>query len=308
MLKHAVEEFLEFCRVEKGLAENSISSYGRDLKHLLEFCEKKGWPAGPADYLQLMEFLNALYARRLSSASVLRMTSTLRNFYRYLAQTGKIAADLTAQLDSPRRFRRLPKMLTQAQMTSLLSQPDTGTGTGVRDRAMIEMLYASGMRVSEMTGLTLGQLQLSLGFAVCFGKGARERIAPLNQETIRWIRRYLEEVRPQFAQKRNLKNFGNSAKKSDEQRVFLNERGKPITRQGFWKILKQMGRQAGIPGSLLTPHVLRHSFATHLLEGGADLRSVQALLGHADISTTEIYTHVSREHLRQTYLKHHPRG
>ena len=308
MLPSWVEEFLEFCLVEKGLAENSVVSYGRDLQHLLRFCREKGWESGPKDYLQLMEFLNSLYARQLSPASLLRLTSTLRNFFIYLTQVGRIPADPAAQLDSPRRFRKLPKLLSQRQIASLLSQPDANAPSGIRDRAMLELLYASGMRISEMIGLTLPQLQLSLGFVLCYGKGAKERIAPINETTKLWIKKYLDEVRPQLSGKRGLKNFGNSKKTSDQQSVFLNERGKPLTRQGFWKILKAYGRRAGIPNSLLTPHALRHSFATHLLEGGADLRSVQMLLGHADISTTEIYTHVSREHLRQIYSKHHPRG
>jgi integrase/recombinase XerD len=205
-------------------------------------------------------------------------------------------------------MRRLPKMLSQQQITDLLSQPDGSSPTGIRDRAMLEMIYASGMRVSEMISLKLSQLQLSLGFIICLGKGSKERIAPLNQNAIGWITKYLNEVRAQQTAQQNVKNFGKSLKTSDRQHLFLNKRGKPLTRQGFWKILKAYGRLAGIPASLLTPHVLRHSFATHLLEGGADLRSVQVLLGHADISTTEIYTHISREHLRKAYRKHHPRS
>jgi len=169
-------------------------------------------------------------------------------------------------------------------------------------------LYASGMRISEMLGLTLQQLQLHLGFVICYGKGSKERIAPVNETTRNWIEKYLGEVRPVFVQKRKFRNFGESNLNSDQQRLFLNERGRPLTRQGFWKILKAYGRNCGIPANLLTPHVFRHSFATHLLEGGADLRSVQMLLGHADISTTEIYTHVSREHLQKAYNKHHPRS
>lgn len=307
MLTEWVEEYLEYCRVEKGLSANSIASYTTDLLHLMKFCEKKEWPEGPKDYLQLMDFFNELYRKHLASSSVIRMTSTLRNFYRYLLENGKVQLDPTAQLDSPRRFRKLPRVLTRHQITLLLKQPDISTPAGIRDRAMIEMLYASGMRISEMLDLSLHQLQLKLGFVICYGKGAKERIAPVNQNTSEWLSRYLNEIRPQFAQKRRLKDFGTSNRTSDSQKVFLNERGKPLTRQGFWKILKNYGLQAGISKNLLTPHVFRHSFATHLLEGGADLRSVQMLLGHADISTTEIYTHVSHEHLQKAYDKFHPR-
>jgi integrase/recombinase XerD len=219
-----------------------------------------------------------------------------------------VKIDPTAQLESPKRYRQLPKMVSREQIETLMQTPDTSSPAGIRDRAMLELLYASGMRISEMLTLTLQQLQLNLGFIVCYGKGAKERIAPVNETAAAWVMRYLQEVRPQFLRRKIQKNFGISKKRSDEQRLFLNERGKPLTRQGFSKLLKHYGITAGIKAGQLTPHVLRHSFATHLLEGGADLRSVQLLLGHADISTTEIYTHVSREHLQKIYRKYHPRG
>ena len=303
-----VEEYLEFCRVEKGLAENSVAAYGRDLLHLKQFSEEKNWETGPREYLQLMEFLNSLYNKGLSSSSVLRLTSTIRNFFRYLLENGRIHIDPSAQIDAPRKLRRLPRMLSREQIAALLAQPDVSKDAGIRDRAMLELLYASGMRISEMLGLTLAQLHPDLHFVVCYGKGSKERMAPVNESSAEWINRYLRESRPRQTGKKLQKNFGDSSKKSDQQRLFLNERGKPLTRQGFWKILKQYGKAAGIQASVLTPHVFRHSFATHLLEGGADLRSVQMLLGHADISTTEIYTHVSREHLQRVYRKHHPRA
>jgi integrase/recombinase XerD len=303
-----IEDYLEFCRVEKGLSENSISAYALDLKGLLSFSTEQDWKQGPEDYLQLMEYLNSLYQKNLSSTSLIRAISTLRNFYRYQLQTGKVTVDPTAQLESPRRFRKLPKVLSSDQMQKLLEQPDIKSASGIRDRAMLEVLYASGMRISELIQLTLPQLQLHLGFVLCIGKGSKERIAPVNSKSIVWLKKYLEEIRPQLLKNRKLKNFGESEVQPDQQRVFLNERGRPLTRQGFWKLLKMHGRTANIPGRLLTPHVLRHSFATHLLEGGADLRSVQMLLGHSDISTTEIYTHVSTEKLQDIYKKHHPRG
>ena len=302
-----VEEYTDYCRIEKGLAENSVLSYGRDLQHLIDFSTQRGWSSGPTEYLHILEFLKHLQQKQLSTASSQRMISTLRNFYRYLLQNGKASVDPTAQLEAPRRFRKLPKMLSRNQMEQLLNQPDIKTETGIRDRAMLELLYAAGMRVSEMLNLKLHQLQLSLGFVVCTGKGSKERIAPVNETSKEWIQRYIREVRPKLIATKK-QNFGASPRTSDQQKVFLNQRGKPLTRQGFWKILKAYGRTAGIPQNLLTPHVLRHTFATHLLEGGADLRSVQMLLGHADISTTEIYTHVSREQLQKIYRKHHPRG
>jgi integrase/recombinase XerD len=303
-----IDDYLEFCRVEKGLSENSISAYSLDLKGLLNFSVDKGWAHGPKEYAQLMEYLNSLYKKNLSSTSLLRVVSTIRNFYRYQVQTGKVTTDPTAQLESPRRFRKLPKVLTPDQMRKLLAKPDVTTTTGLRDRAMLELLYASGMRISEMVQLALPQLQLHLGFVLCFGKGSKERIAPVNSNSTQWLKKYIEEARPVMIQKKKLKNFGESKAQPDQQRVFLNDRGRPLTRQGFWKILKAYGRTANIPDRLLTPHVFRHSFATHLLEGGADLRSVQMLLGHSDISTTEIYTHVSTEKLQDIYRKHHPRG
>ena len=308
MLSLYAEEYVEYCRVEKGLAENSTQSYARDLKLLREYSKERGWSAGPQEYLQLMEFLNHLYSRKLSPSSVMRITSTMRNFFRYLLSNNRIQTDPAAQLEPPRRMRRLPKVLSESQMASLLSQPDTASPGGIRDRAMLELLYASGMRASEMVLLPINQLHLNTGYIVCFGKGSKERVAPVNDSSRRWLERYLKEVRPTLAAKRALKNFGASTKAGDQQKLFLNERGKPLTRQGLWKILKAYGRSAGIPGHLITPHVFRHSFATHLLEGGAGLRSVQVLLGHSDISTTEIYTHVSRGHLRKEYEKHHPRS
>lgn len=307
-LELLIEEYVEFCRVEKGLSENSISAYAQDLKCLHIFSASKGWEKGPQDYLGLMEYLNSLYRKNLSPGSMIRMVSTLRNFYRYQLQTGAATTDPTAQLESPRRFRKLPKILSAAQIGKLLAKPDVTTPAGLRDRAMMELLYASGMRISEMIQLALSQLQLQLGFILCFGKGSKERIAPVNSSCTTWLKKYLAEGRPLLVQNKKLKNFGDSKIQSDQQRIFLNERGRPITRQGFWKILKAYGRTANIPDRLLTPHVFRHSFATHLLEGGADLRSVQMLLGHSDISTTEIYTHVSTEHLQIIYKKHHPRG
>jgi integrase/recombinase XerD len=303
-----IENYTEYCRVEKGLTENSVTAYANDLKSLQTFAIEKGWEEGPKDYLQLMEYLNSLYRRNLASSSLIRIISTLRNFYRFLVQTGATSIDPTAQLESPRRFRKLPKVLTSKQIHELLSQPDVTTAAGLRDRAMLELLYASGMRISEMIQLSFSQLQLQHGFVLCYGKGSKERIAPVNKSSSVWIAKYLDEARSQLAQKRNLKNFGNSKIQFDHQKIFLNERGKPLTRQGVWKILKNYGRKANIPVRLLTPHVFRHSFATHLLEGGADLRSVQMLLGHSDISTTEIYTHVSTEQLQTIYKKYHPRG
>ncbi len=307
-LEHWVAEYIEYCRVEKGLSDNSILSYTRDLKKLSDFSKTKDWDSGPESYVHLMEFLKHLYSKKLSSTSVMRITSTLRGFYKYLTSSGATQIDPTAQIESPRRARKLPKVLTVQQIMRLLAQPETSKLSGIRDRAILELMYASGMRVSEVVQIGLQQLQLQLGFVYCYGKGSKERIAAVNDECKIWIEKYLQEVRPKFASRRLSRNFGKSKKSSDQQRLFLNNRGKPLTRQGVWKILKGYGRLANIPAHILTPHVFRHSFATHLLEGGADLRSVQMLLGHSDISTTEIYTHVSQEQLKKVYKKFHPRA
>ncbi|MCM2269476.1 MAG: tyrosine recombinase, partial [Thermoanaerobaculia bacterium] len=217
-----------------------------------------------------------------------------RGFYGWRVEEGLRGDDPTATLVTPRRVRRLPAVLGERDVASLLAAPDVATPRGLRDRAMLELLYASGLRVSELVGLRLPQLRLEAGFLIAFGKGSKERVVPVGESAEAWLRRYLAEVRPRWARGRH-------------DAVFVTARGGAMTRQTFWGLIKRHGRAAGIEQPL-SPHVLRHSFATHLLEHGADLRAVQAMLGHADISTTEIYTHVHRERLRRVYDEHHPRA
>jgi integrase/recombinase XerD len=307
-LDHWAEEYIEFCRIEKGLSENSVTSYARDLKHLQKYSTEQNWECGPEGYAEILQFLTHFHANKPTAASVQRLTSTLRNFYRYLLQNQRIQTDPTAQIESPRRVRRLPKVISAARIEALLSSPVTTSAAGIRDKAILELLYASGLRISELASINVDQINLSMKFVRCLGKGSKERIAPLNDAASLWLQKYITEARAELLLHSKEKNFGTSTKATDFRKCFLNERGKPMTRQGLWKLVKKYARLAGIPSEQISPHVFRHSFATHLLEGGADLRSVQMLLGHSDISTTEIYTHVSREHLQKLYRKHHPRS
>jgi integrase/recombinase XerD len=285
--------YLDGLALERGLAKNTVDAYRRDLERLAGWLEEQGGSLLAAQSDHLAAHVRALRQQGLAARSTARTLASIRGFYRHLAETGDRADDPTVHLTPPKLWRRLPKVLSEGEVEALLLAPDTTTPRGVRDRAMIELLYATGMRVSELTGLDLGQLRLDLGFALVFGKGSKERVVPVGEAAEAWLGRYLSQVRPALARGRL------SA-------VFLNARGGRLTRQGFWKILAAHGRQAGIRE--LSPHVLRHSFATHLLEHGADLRAVQAMLGHSDISTTQIYTHIHQQRLRQLYDRFHPRS
>jgi integrase/recombinase XerD len=290
-----LELWLDSLAVERGLSPRTVASYRSDLLRLGAWLERerRGEPTR-ADARALADHLKALARAEISSRSIARALSALRGFYGALVEEGERADDPTEHLDAPRRRRLLPHPLSEEAVERLLAAPDVATARGVRDRAMIELLYATGLRVSELVGLRLAQLRLEGGFLIAFGKGAKERVVPVGEAAESWLRRYLSTVRPGLAVGR-------------DDSVFLNLRGAAMTRQGFWKILKAYGRAAGIVDRL-SPHALRHSFATHLLAHGADLRVVQTLLGHADISTTEIYTHVHRERLRGLYDRHHPRA
>jgi len=238
---------------------------------------------------------NARGAARVRPATQARLASSLKRFYRYALAAGLVSADPTVRLDPPRRPPRFPRSLTEADVEALLATPDVTTPAGLRDRAMLELLYAAGLRVSELVALKSAQVSLDMGVVRVLGKGAKERMVPVGEEAIAWLQRYLREARPRLAR-------GGA---SDA--VFVTPRGGAMTRQAFWHLVKRHGARA-IPGKHLSPHTLRHAFATHLLNHGADLRVVQLLLGHADISTTQIYTHVARERLKQLHAKHHPRG
>jgi integrase/recombinase XerD len=285
-----VDAFCDALWLEDGLAKNSLESYRRDLAQLAAFLQRR--PLAAAREEDLFAFLAARRGRATSAA---RMLSTLKRFYRYCLRERSIAADPTLRLEPPKRVPRFPKSLSEADVEALLAAPDMESPRGLRDRAMLEVLYASGLRVSELVGLKIFEANLDAGVVRILGKGSKERLVPLGEEAVSWVQRYAREARPTLLKR----------KSSDA--LFVTERGAGMTRQAFWHLLKRYGRTA-IPGKALSPHVLRHAFATHLINHGADLRVVQMLLGHADISTTQIYTHVARERLKALHAKHHPRG
>ncbi|HET7290895.1 MAG TPA: site-specific tyrosine recombinase XerD [Vicinamibacteria bacterium] len=291
----AVSEYLDHLRVERGLADNSLLAYGRDLSLLREHARERRRPVLALKQAELTDFIGWLRSRGLSPRSVARAVHALRGFYRYAVREGKIDVDPMENLKAPRAFKALPRVLSAAQVDSLLAAPDVKTPLGVRDRAILEVLYATGLRASELVGLKPADLDLEVGLLTCFGKGRKERLVPMGRAARQWVSRYLDGVRPVLAKGRQVP------------RLFLSQRGGPLTRMGLWGIVRRHAVTAGVE-RVLTPHVLRHSFATHLLEHGADLRALQAMLGHADISTTQIYTHVSRERLRKIYDEFHPRA
>ncbi len=301
--------YLEGLSLERGLAVNSVEAYRRDLERLGRALDRAaaqegreadhagGRPA-PLDLLAadadtLAGHLRELRRGKLSPRSIGRALSAIRGFYGHLVATAERADNPAVNLLPPKLFRPLPKVLSEPEVEAILAAPDPAKPLGLRDRAMIELIYATGLRVSELVGLTLPQLRLDVGYLVAFGKGAKQRVVPVGEQAEAWVGRYLREIRPQLAVGRH-------------QGVFVNRSGAPMTRQGFWKILTGYGRKIGV--SDLSPHVLRHSFATHLLEHGADLRAVQMMLGHSDISTTQIYTHIHLQRLRTLYDRHHPRS
>jgi integrase/recombinase XerD len=288
-----ISSFLDYCRVEKGLANNTLEAYSQDLKAFAAFEKFSRLPVPGLE--DLRRYLDWLYKTGLSSRSIARRLATIRNFYRFLASEGKIEVDPTERLVSPKQWQNIPKYLNQEQIESLLKAPEPSQPTGVRDRAMLELLYATGLRVSELCAVRSADLQLEAGILRTIGKGNKQRIAPVGKSALAAVRAYMVDSRPKL--------LGQRASPY----LFVTARGGRMTRQAFWKLLATHGKRAGIFHGL-TPHVIRHSFATHLLEGGADLRSVQTMLGHADISTTQIYTHVLRSRLRETIERHHPRG
>lgn len=290
-----VGAFLEHARVEKGLAANTTASYRRDLDKFLSWLKKEHLTLEDITRSHLREFLATLYERDLSAKSVARHLVSLRMFFRFLLKEHCLKTDPSAELEAPRVDQSLPRHLSGAEVEKLLSQPDCSTPTGVRDKAMLELLYATGMRVSELVNIRWEDFDLNLGILRCLGKGNKERLVPVGKSGLRAVEAYVHSARSSFV------------KKPGVARLFLNCRGTGLSRVGFWKILTAYGRKAGLT-THLTPHVVRHSFATHLLERGADLRSIQLMLGHSDISTTQIYTHVMKERLKQVYVTHHPRA
>ncbi len=281
--------------MEKGLASNSILGYQRDLTEYIEFMRKAERTLQQASRDDVRNFLASLYRRGLAARSVARHLVSLRNFCRFLVKEGRIRQDPTNDIDAPHVGQSLPKYLTTEEVEALLQKPDPSTTLGLRDKAMLEVLYATGMRVSELLGLAWEDFEVNLGVVRCQGKGSKERLIPIGKTALRALEAYVQQGRPALAKGRS-SNF-----------LFLNQRGACLSRVGFWKLIKDYGREAGI-ATAITPHVVRHSFATHLLERGADLRSIQLMLGHSDISTTQIYTHVLKERLKQVYQEHHPRA
>lgn len=291
-LQSQIVAFLNFCRLEKGLSANSIEAYSLDLEKFSAFC---GQSAEPPGVEALGSYLDHLYQAGLSARSIARHLSTLRGFYGFLLREGQISTDPTAHMGTPRQWQNIPKFLNLEDIEKISQAIDTTRPTGLRDRAMLELLYATGLRVSELCHLMLGDCNSSMGVVRTTGKGNKQRLVPAGRAALKAVEAYVETGRPAL-----LKNRASRY-------LFVTARGGCLTRQAFWKLLARYGRKAGIFHGL-TPHVLRHSFATHLLEGGADLRSVQVMLGHSDIATTQIYTHVMRSRLRQTVEEHHPRA
>jgi integrase/recombinase XerD len=290
-----VAEFLDALRTERGVSPNTLLAYGRDLGRFGGFLGRRRVSAGALRPTDLTHYLGDLQRHGLGARSVARHLSAIRSLYRDLVAAGLVSRDPTEHLDSPRPSRRLPRTLSVSDVTALIEAPDVSTAGGLRDRAMIELLYASGMRASECLALRLEDLNLAAGYLICTGKGSRQRLVPIGAQAVLWTRSYLAHARPVFA------------RRQDAGTVFLNRRGRLLSRQAIWGILKRAARRAGLRVTV-SPHTLRHSFASHLLEGGADLRAVQAMLGHADISTTQIYTHLPSATVRAMYRRFHPRA
>jgi integrase/recombinase XerD len=291
-----LDGFCDALWLEDGLSRNTLESYRRDLALYAAWLEEhRGKALLEADKADVLGCLAVRAGGGAQARTTARLLSSLRRFYRYAVREGRIGADPTLTVEAPKLPRSLPKTLTETDVESLLAAPDVGTDLGQRDRAMLEMLYASGLRVSELVGLRVAQASLDMGVVRVLGKGAKERLVPLGEEALEWLQRYLGEARPSLLEGRVTDT------------LFVTARGEGMTRQAFWYLVRRHAQAAGIRASL-SPHVLRHAFATHLLNHGADLRVVQMLLGHSDISTTQIYTHVARERLKQLHAKHHPRG
>jgi len=295
-MNQLLDQFLHYLVVEKGLSRNTIEAYSHGLNRFLDHLRKKGireW--AKVSKFEVRAFLLFLKRQGLSTKSVVRNLVAIRTFFKFLIQEGLLEFNPVEELESPKVAKTLPKILSLKEVEQLLEQPNPQTPLGTRDRAMLELLYATGMRVSELTQLPTHQINLEGGYVLVYGKGSKERIVPLGKEAMKWVDLYLRTAREKLAKGR------------ESPTLFINRSGKGMSRQRFWKSLKTYGQRAGIR-KRITPHLLRHSFASHLLERGADLRSVQMMLGHVDISTTQIYTHVTGERLKKVHQRYHPRG
>ena len=290
-----IDAFCDALWLEDGLARNTLESYRRDLAQLAGWLEKRDKTLATAGHADLLAYLAHKVKGSAKATTTSRQLSSFKRFYRYHLRQRAIEADPTLRIDAPKLPRPLPKSLTEEDVESLLEAPPVDTALGLRDKAMLETLYASGLRVSELVGLRVAQVSQDMGVVRVVGKGSKERLVPLGEEALAWIRRYLTESRPALL----------GPRASDD--LFVTARGGAMTRQMFWHLLRRHASKAGLKKPI-SPHTLRHAFATHLLNHGADLRVVQLLLGHSDISTTQIYTHVARERLKQLHARHHPRG
>lgn len=287
-----IEEYLNFLSLERGLSPNTVASYRADLETYRKFLSRRRLFTPNREDIQ--DHLMYIKHRGLSPTSVARHLAAIKGFYRFLLNEGRIRSDPTVGMKTPKAWAELPSVLTAREVEKLLMQPDQTQKGGVRDRAILEVLYATGMRISELAGLQVSNMNLDIGYVRCIGKGSKERIIPVGKQAIESIRFYLRKSRSQYV-------------KGQDSHLFVNRFGGGFSRMGLWKIVKKYARKAGIKKDI-APHTLRHSFATHLLEGGADLRSVQEMLGHASISTTQVYTHVDRSRLKKIHAKYHPRG
>lgn len=298
MFKEILETYTYFLRIERGLSENSIKSYQRDLNQYLEYLKEFSIEDfNQVDRYTILSFLQAQREQGKSSNSVVRMVSSLRKFHQYLAQEKICTLDPMKLIDTPKKSKKLPAVVSLENVEKLIEISDTNTTLGLRDRAILELMYATGLRISELTHLKMNQLHLTMSLIQTKGKGDKERIIPISYTAKEWLELYIDTSRKVLLNKSG----------GEAPFVFLNSRGKQLSRQGLWKKIKKLAQEAGIKQNV-TPHTLRHSFATHLLENGADLRIVQELLGHADISTTQIYTHITKQRLQSVYQEYHPRA
>ncbi|RLL48150.1 site-specific tyrosine recombinase XerD [Oceanobacillus piezotolerans] len=297
MLKEALEDYFHFLQIERGLSDNTLKSYKRDLRDYIEYLSKEA-NKGSWDFVTRNDIITFLYKLKdggKSTATISRHIASIRSFHQFLIREQVTTQDPSLHIETPKKERKLPDVLSQQEVEKLLMMKED-TPLAVRNKAMLELLYATGLRVSEMITLRMSDLHLTMGFIQCFGKGSKERIVPIGNVAVQAVENYVNHARSQLLKKQNTENV-----------VFVNQHGRPLSRQGFWKILKKIAKEAGIEKTI-TPHTLRHSFATHLLENGADLRIVQEMLGHEDISTTQIYTHVTKTRLKDTYQTYHPRA
>ena len=295
-MKKLIGDFIDYLSVERGLALNTLESYGRDLRQYSDFLEKSRFSSiEQATRATIISYLLYLEKQGKATATIARRLAALKSFYQFLVREKVLDRDPTANLESPKLEKRLPRVLSVKEVDQLLRQPNPVTPAGLRDRGMLELLYATGIRVSELVNLNLADINLEMGYVRCTGKGSKERIVPLGSVAQRSVQEYLQRGRPRLV------------RSGEERSLFVNHHGRRLTRQGFWKIVKKYASDAHIDKEI-TPHTLRHSFATHLLENGADLRSVQEMLGHADISTTQVYTHITKGRLKEVYAKTHPRA